>query len=222
MEEILRGIDEIVMVLKELRSMLLGAQLVIYTDHKNLTYTTFNTQRVMRWRAFIGEYSPTMFYLQGKLNILADAFSRLLCFDSAEDMEGKKSGLNSPAQPLDMYYSVDAEANLYSCLQYLPEMEDYLESQEIFLNLSSSDDNPLSVPWLKDTQSKDADLFAQYEVEGSAFHKRKFDNVELVCFTEIGKNTESDWKICLTNDAVDHAISWFHQLLNHPGQQRLL
>ncbi|KAL7533117.1 hypothetical protein ACHAWF_007608 [Thalassiosira exigua] len=160
----------IVMVLKEFRSMLLGAQLEVYTDHKNLTYTTFNTQRVMRWRAFIEEYSPSMFYLQGKLNVLADAFSRLPCFTVAEGMEGKKTGLYSPAQPLDLYNSVGAEADLYACLQYLPEMEEYLEIQDNFLYLPASDDNPLSVLWLKDTQSEDDVLLARCEIEGSGFH----------------------------------------------------
>ena len=38
----------IVETFKEYRSMLLGANLTIFTDHKNLPYENFNTQRVMR------------------------------------------------------------------------------------------------------------------------------------------------------------------------------
>ena len=76
----------IVMTLKEYRSMLLGAELKIFTDNRNLTYSNFNTQRVLRWHCFIEEYSPQMYYLEGKLNILADAFSHFPRFDDAEAM----------------------------------------------------------------------------------------------------------------------------------------
>ncbi|EJK45810.1 hypothetical protein THAOC_35557 [Thalassiosira oceanica] len=60
--------------------MLYGADPQIYTDHKNLIFANFTTQRVLRWRCFIEEFHPRLFYIEGKNNmnnILADAFSRL-------------------------------------------------------------------------------------------------------------------------------------------------
>ena len=67
----------IVETLKEFRSILLGQEIVVYTDHKNLTYKVFNTQRVMRWRLLIEEYGPTLEYVKGVTNVVADALSRL-------------------------------------------------------------------------------------------------------------------------------------------------
>ena len=63
--------------LKKFRNILLGQQIVVYTDHENLTYKNFNSDRVMRWRLFIEEYSPDLRYIKGEKNIVADALSRL-------------------------------------------------------------------------------------------------------------------------------------------------
>ena len=72
-----RELLAIVETLKEYRNILLGQQITVYTDHKNLTYKNFNTDRVMRWRLVIEEYGPTLVYIQGEKNVTADALSRL-------------------------------------------------------------------------------------------------------------------------------------------------
>ena len=72
-----RELLDIVETLKEFRNIILGQQIIVYTDHKNLTYKVLNTERVMRWRLIVEEYGPELGYLQGHKNIVADALSRL-------------------------------------------------------------------------------------------------------------------------------------------------
>ena len=86
----------IVEVLKEYRNFLLGAQIDIYTDHKNLLADNSVNDRVFRWKQKIQEYGPSIIYIKGHKNIEADALSRLPIITMDE---GMTSMMNHP--PID-------------------------------------------------------------------------------------------------------------------------
>ena len=60
--------------LKEFRNILLDQQIQIHTAHRSLTYETFNTERVHRWRLILKEWP---LYIKGERNIVADDLSRI-------------------------------------------------------------------------------------------------------------------------------------------------
>ncbi|POM62629.1 Pol protein [Phytophthora palmivora] len=67
----------IVLVLRENRTMLLGQELHIRTEHLNLTYGAFNNIQMTRWLLEIEEFGPSLHYIKGEHNVVADALSRL-------------------------------------------------------------------------------------------------------------------------------------------------
>ena len=68
--------------LKEFRNILLGNQITVYTDHKNLTYKMFITERVMRWRLILEDFDPELKYIKNENNVVANALS---CLEMSEN-----------------------------------------------------------------------------------------------------------------------------------------
>jgi hypothetical protein len=67
----------IVATLKEFRNILLGQQITVFTDHKNLTHANFDTKRVMRWQLMLQEFGPDLQCIKGENNVVTKALSRL-------------------------------------------------------------------------------------------------------------------------------------------------
>ncbi len=77
--------------------MLLGANIHVFTDHKNLMLDTLKMQRMLRWRTKIEEFLPMLHYIKGPRNILANNFLKPHCLvKPARIAEGKK--LVEPAE----------------------------------------------------------------------------------------------------------------------------
>jgi hypothetical protein len=139
--------------------MLLGADIHAFTDPKNLTFNTLKTQHVLRWHTKIEEFLPTLRYIEGTHNILADNLSRLHCLVTpAQITEGTK--LVEPAEVSieeeDKAYFLDQEySGLYA--------ENVWECIDCYLNLPDTphpDENPLNYAHICELQQQDKELLA--------------------------------------------------------------
>jgi hypothetical protein len=79
-----RELLAIVKTLKEYRNILLGQQIKVFTDHKNVTYVNFNTQCVIHWCMVIEDFAPELVYIPGAKNIVADAIS---CLETSDTID---------------------------------------------------------------------------------------------------------------------------------------
>jgi hypothetical protein len=80
----------VVATLKEFQSMLLGAELHIYTDHKNILNVGNLSEQRLRWISYVDEYGPTIHDIEDPRNVIADTYQGF-CAKCALSLSGKKA-----------------------------------------------------------------------------------------------------------------------------------
>ena len=209
----------IVATLDEFCSMLLGAKLHVFTDHKNLTFDSLKTQRILHWRNKVEEFSPKLHYIEGPKNILADNLSRLhRRITPAQLAKGKN--LVDPAVVSD-----DEDANAYFLDQLYSGLhdDDIYDCLECYLNLPETDNpeqNPLSYHHIREQQQADNKLLSlKDKYPNNYIYKCLDDNVEdIIYYVKDHDDPTTQWKIALPESMIQETVQWFHQVMGHPGQ----
>ena len=218
----------IVMTLKEFRSMLLGAEIHIYTDHLNLTFDNLRTQRVLRWRCFVEEYAPTLHYIKGPLNVVADTFSRLHRKDEGTSLSGKSispiasikianNNANDTDESEEGYFSLFDDPELVECFLNLP-------AEDAYLNLPSvnKNENPLNIEYIKENQTKDDELDKWRQKYPERYIFKDIGEVhKVMVYVRPGDDPKTQWKIVLPRSVLKKTIEWYHQVTGYPGEKKL-
>jgi hypothetical protein len=123
----------IVMTLCDLWSMLLGAELHIHTDHKNILNIGDSSQCRLQWISYVDEYGRELHHAEGSANVVVDTFSQLLWKDTpTSPVVGKKQPAEHSINendvdetPLDNYFSWVDDREMFECFKCLPDEECY-------------------------------------------------------------------------------------------------
>ncbi len=111
----------VVVTSREFRSMLLGAELHIYTDHKNILNVGDLSEQRPCWSSYVDEYGPTIHYIEGPRNVFVDTFSRLLHKDVPSTLVGKKAAhVVSNSELESLYSSFIDNKEILQCFLNLP------------------------------------------------------------------------------------------------------
>ena len=195
----------IVATLDEFRSMLLGVDIHVFTDHKNLTFDSIKTQRVLRWRNRIEEFSPRLHYIEGPNNIPADNLSRLhRLVTPAQIAEGKN--LIDPADT-----SEEEDAFMIDQARSGLNDNEIWDAFECYLNLPDDDNpeqNPLNYDHIREQQQADhklMDLHRRYPQ--NYIYKSITDDVEdILCHVKDHGDPNTKWRIALPESMIEQTV----------------
>ncbi len=107
----------VIATLREFHSMLLGAELYIHTDHKNILNVGVSSEQRLPWISYVDEYSPTLHYMEGPHNVIADTFLLPLRQDDMSAKVGKKTITEDSEL---VYYSFTDDREIFDSLINLP------------------------------------------------------------------------------------------------------
>ncbi len=79
----------IVATLCKFRSMLLGAELHVHINNKNILSIGDSSQQRLCWISYFDEYGLEIHYVEGPRNVIVDKFSRILCSNVSSPLVGQ-------------------------------------------------------------------------------------------------------------------------------------
>jgi hypothetical protein len=192
----------IVETLKEFKGMLWGQKITVYTDHKNLMQDALGltSDRVYRWRLLLEEYGPSIEYIKGIHNTVADAISRLDYGPVEHDRDNWMTFTQCWC-----HYMETTEETGASLAQHEESMN------FVFANRSEDDSiYPLTTREIAESQSKDEQLLNLASQDG--YSTQLVENIHVLC---------KNGKLVIPKDLQDRAVAWYHHYLQHPGSTRL-
>jgi len=205
--------------------------------YKNILNVGDLSERRLRWISYVVEYSPTLHYVEGPRNVIADTFSRLLCQDYTLALVGKKAfTANSELAS----YSYFDDEEIFDDLVTLPcftsrkkrkqqtskkrhRSNDGSTNNQCYLNLPEDmvEDNPLDIENIKEKQYEDNDLQQSTIRHPERYRRKIFNDIsDVLCYTKPGDDP-SNWKVTLPRELFGPTVNWYHQVTGHPGSKRL-
>ena len=224
----------VVYCLQEFRTMLLGADITVYTDHKNLTFSTINTQRVLRWRLALEDFAPTFRYIEGKDNVLADCFSRLPRMEPPSEGKSRPTNRGKIINFEKLESSGDeGELEIGACrfkccrekftAESFSFFVDEPELFECFLNYPPLQmmPCPITIANIEQHQFEDDALNARRQEHPEHFPIKEINGRNVICFRANPNAAPGDWKITIPTAIINQVIYWYHNTLGHCGINRL-
>jgi hypothetical protein len=199
----------IVMTLRKFWSMLLGAELHIHTEHKNILNIGDSSQRRLQWISYVNYDVTELHYVEGSANSVADTFSRLSQKDTpVSPAVGKKQPAEHSINkddvnetPLDNFFSWVDNREMFECFKCLSDEECYLNLPDNMI-----DTNLLDMENIKEQQGAD-DALLQHATKNADQYMRKCIGTidDILCYIKPG-DPPNNWKIALPKSLLQPTI----------------
>eukprot|EP00804_Cyclotella_cryptica_P011364 CCRYP_016036-RA/>CCRYP_016036-RA protein AED:0.17 eAED:0.17 QI:0/-1/0/1/-1/1/1/0/275 len=152
------------------------------------------SDQVYRWRLLLEEYGPTIVYIKGIHNTVADAISRLDYGPVAND----RSTWMTFAQCWCHHNMTQPESSLATTKESM---------NKVFANGNEEDSiYPLTTREIVEAQQEDDSLLDK------GYSTQLVENIKVLC---------KDGKLVIPKSLQHRAVAWFHHYLQHPGTKHL-